>query len=330
MKILSESLLEIIRKTNNIVLATHANPDGDALGSLIGLADTFEAMGKRVFRYLEEPVSHLYDFLPDTSLMQTKISALQDFVRQAGDDILCISLDCGDRKRLGENAEELMNIRPFMVIDHHKNNNGFGNLAWIDSDRSSTGEMVFDLVEALGQKISEKAAVALFAAIVTDTGSFRYESTSAHTFNVARKLVELGVKPDQVSGHLYDNYTAGRLQLLQQVLATMGIYGDGRVAIIQVNTDMLESTGCSLVDTENFINLPRSITSVKVAVFLKEIGSDIVSVSLRAKDSCDVADVAAQFGGGGHRNAAGFRASMTTLDEVRDRLLSVLLKEFDC
>jgi len=330
MKILSESLLKIIRKTNNIVLATHANPDGDALGSLIGLADTFEAMGKRVFRYLEEPVSHLYDFLPDTSLMQTKISALQDFVRQAGDDILCISLDCGDRKRLGENAEELMNIRPFMVIDHHKNNNGFGNLAWIDSDRSSTGEMVFDLVEALGQKISEKAAVALFAAIVTDTGSFRYESTSAHTFNVARKLVELGVKPDQVSGHLYDNYTAGRLQLLQQVLATMGIYGDGRVAIIQVNTDMLESTGCSLVDTENFINLPRSITSVKVAVFLKEIGSDIVSVSLRAKDSCDVADVAAQFGGGGHRNAAGFRASMTTLDEVRDRLLSVLLKEFDC
>ena len=132
MKILSESLLEIIRKTNNIVLATHANPDGDALGSLIGLADTLEAMGKQVFRYLEEPVSHLYDFLPDTSLMQTKISALQDFLRHAGDDILCISLDCGDRKRLGENADELMNIRPFMVIDHHTNNNGFGNLAWID------------------------------------------------------------------------------------------------------------------------------------------------------------------------------------------------------
>ena len=186
------------------------------------------------------------------------------------------------------------------------------------------------MAEALGQKISKKAAVALFAAIVTDTGSFRYESTSAHTFNVARKLVECGVKPDQVSSHLYDNYTAGRLQLLQQVLATMKIYGDGRLAIIQVNTDMLESTGCSLVDTENFINLPRSVTSVKVAIFLKEIGSDIVSVSLRAKDSCDVAEVAAQFGGGGHRNAAGFKASLTTLDEVRDRLLSVLLKEFDC
>lgn len=330
MKILSESLLEIIRKANNIVLATHANPDGDALGSLIGLADTLEAMGKHVFRYLEEPVSHLYEFLPDTDLIQTDIHVLQDFVRQAGDDILCISLDCGDRKRLGENANELMNIRPFMVIDHHKNNNGFGSLAWIDPDRSSTGEMVFDLAEALGHKISKKAAVALFTAIVTDTGSFRYESTSAHTFNVARKLVGFGARPDQVSSHLYDNYTAGRLQLLQQVLATMGLYGEGRVAVIRVTTDMLKSTGCSLIDTENFINLPRSITTVKVAIFLKEIGSDIVSVSLRAKDSCDVAEVASQFGGGGHRNAAGFRLSGTTLDEVRDRLLSVLLTEFDC
>ncbi len=330
MKTLSESLLEIIRKTNNIVLATHANPDGDALGSLIGLADTLEAMGKQVFRYLEEPVSHLYEFLPDTSLMQTDIHALQDFVRQAGDDILCISLDCGDRKRLGENADELMKIRPFMVIDHHQNNNGFGDIAWIDSQRSSTGEMVFDLTEALGQKISESAAVALFAAIVTDTGSFRYESTSGHTFNVARKLVGLGVRPDQVSGHLYDNYTAGRLQLLQMVLATLEILGDGRLAIIRVTTDMLDSTGCALVDTENFINLPRSVTTVKVAVFLKEIGSDIVSVSLRAKDTCDVAAVASQFGGGGHRNAAGFRASQTTVDEVRDKILSVLLKEFDC
>ncbi|HER62593.1 MAG TPA: bifunctional oligoribonuclease/PAP phosphatase NrnA [Desulfobacteraceae bacterium] len=330
MKTLPESLLQIIHKTNNIVLATHINPDGDALGSLIGLADTLEGMGKKVFRYLEEPVSHLYEFLPDTGLMQTDIPALQDFARQAGRDILCISLDCGDKKRLGMNADELMKIRPFVVIDHHRNNNGFGDIAWIDSQRSSTGEMVFDLAETLAKKISEKAATALFAAIVTDTGSFRYEATNAHTFNVARKLVNYGVKPDRVSGHLYDNYTVGRLQLLQKVLATLEVLGDGRVATIRVTTDMLESTGCTLEDTENFINLPRSVTTVKVAVFLKETGADRVSVSLRAKDTCDVAEVASRFGGGGHRNAAGFRASETTVDEVRDRVLSVLLEEFNC
>lgn len=330
MKTPPESLLEIIRKTKNIVLATHVNPDGDALGSLIGLADTLETMGKHVFRYLEEPVTHLYHFLPDTGKMLTDISALQDFARQAGGDILCISLDCGDRKRLGKSADDLLKIRPFIVIDHHKNNYGFGDISWIDSQRSSTGEMVFDLTETLVGRISENAAVALFAAIVTDTGSFRYELTSAHTFNVARKLVGLGVRPARVSGHLYDNYTAGRLQLLQKVLATLEILGGGRIAIIRVTTDMLESTGCSLEDTENFINLPRSVTTVKVAVFLKEIGADRVSVSLRAKDTCDVAEVASRFGGGGHRNAAGFRVSQTTVDEVRDKVLSVLLKEYDC
>lgn len=330
MKILSDSLLEVVGRTNNIVLATHINPDGDALGSLIGLADVLDAMGKKVFRYLEEPVSDQYRFLPDTALLQTGMESLREFVRRAGDDILCISLDCGDRKRLGKNGGELENIKPLAVIDHHKNNSGFGEFAWIDPDRSSTGEMVFDLAAALGQPLSLNAATALFAAIMSDTGSFRYESTSVHTFNVAARLVGLGVKPDEVSRRLFDNFSVGRLQLLQQVLATMEFHGGGRIAVIRVTTEMLEKTGCSMVDTENFINQPRSVTTVKAAVFLKQAGPDLVSVSLRAKGGCDVAEAAARFGGGGHRNAAGFKMTGVTLDEVRDRLVQVLLEEFAC
>lgn len=330
MKSLSEGLLDTIRRTGNIVLATHINPDGDALGSLLGMADILTGMGKKVFRYLEEPVSHLYQFLPDSHLLRTDLEALAGFVREAGADVLCIALDCGDRKRLGKNADELLRIRPFLVIDHHKGNDGFGDLAWIDPRRSSTGEMVFDLVTALQQKVSAKAADCLFAAIVTDTGAFRYESTSAHTFDVARQLVEAGVKPDQVSRNLYDNFSVARLQLLQMVLATLEVHCGGRVAVIIVTREILERTGCTLEDTENFINLPRSVTSVEVAVFLKEVGTDRVSVSMRAKDTCDVAEVAAQFGGGGHRNAAGFKTASTTLDEVRARLLPVLQRQLGC
>ena len=244
--------------------------------------------------------------------------------------MLCIALDCGDRKRLGKNADELLRIRPFLVIDHHKGNDGFGDLAWIDPRRSSTGEMVFDLGVALGQRVSAKAADSLFTAIVTDTGAFRYESTSAHTFDVARQLVEAGVKPDQVSRNLYDNFSVARLQLLQMVLATLEVHCGGRVAVIIVTREILDRTGCTLEDTENFINLPRSVTSVEVAVFLKEVGEDRVSVSMRAKDTCDVAEVAAQFGGGGHRNAAGFKTAATTLDEVRARLLPVLQRQLGC
>jgi len=329
MNVLSESLLEHIRRTGNFVLATHINPDGDALGSLLSLADILAGMGKKVFRYLEEPVSPLYRFLPDSHLVRTDMDELAAFVREAGADVLCIALDCGDRKRLGRNADELLRIRPFLVIDHHKGNDGFGDLAWIDSRRSSTGEMVFDLATALGQKPSAKAAEALYAAIVTDTGSFHYESTSAHTFDVARQLVAAGVRPDQVSRNLYDNYSVARLQLLQMVLATLEVHCGGRIAVITVTRDILDRTGCALEDTENFINLPRSVTSVQVAVFLKEAGEGRISVSMRAKDACDVAEVAAQFGGGGHRNA-GFKAAATTLAEVRGRLLQELQRQLGC
>lgn len=330
MTIMPETLPDRIRSAANIVLATHINPDGDALGSLLGLADILAVMGKRVFRYLEEPVSHLYAFLPDTDLIRTDMEELRDFVREAGDDILCVSLDCGDRQRLGRYGDELLRIRPFIVIDHHKGNNGFGDLAWIDPHRSSTGEMIFDLAWALGQDLSAKAAIALYAAVVTDTGSFRYESTTAHTFDVARQLVDSGVRPHEVAQNLFDNYTVNRLRLLQKVLTSLEVHCQGRVAIIRVTRDMLDSTGCMLEDTENFINLPRSVMSVEVAVFLKEIGQERISVSMRAKDTCDVAEVAALFGGGGHRNAAGFRVAAVTVEEVRNRLLAELSGRFGC
>jgi phosphoesterase RecJ-like protein len=322
-----ESLLDVMRTKDNVVLATHLNPDGDALGSLFGLADILESMGKRVFRYLEKPVSPVYRFIPGSDRGETDLDELAEFVRQSGSDIVCISLDCGDRERLGRFGPELLKIRPFLVIDHHKGNNGFGDFAWIDPKRSSTGEMIFDLAAELGQTVSEKAAYALFTAIVTDTGSFRYESTSAHTFDVARQLVNLGVRPGEVSKNLYDNFTVERLQLMQMVLATMEVRNDGRVAVILVTREMLDRAGCTLEDTENFINLPRAVTSVQVAVFLKETADGMVSVSMRAKDTCDVAEVAARFGGGGHRNAAGFRAAGTTVESVREKLLPILQQE---
>ena len=329
MTIQFESLLEAIRAKGIVVLATHLNPDGDALGSLLGLGDILESMGKRVFRYLEKPVSPLYSFIPGSDLVETDLQDLAEFVRQSGDDIVCVSLDCGDPERLGAFGPELLKIRPFLVIDHHKGNNAFGDFAWIDPKRSSTGEMIFDLASELGQTVSQKAAYALFTAIVTDTGSFRYEATSAHTFDVARQLVNLGVQPDLISGKIYDNFTVKRLRLMQMVLATLEVFHDDRIAVIRVTREMLDQTGCTMEDTENFINLPRAVTSVQVAVFLKETSEGMVSVSMRAKGTCDVAEIAFGFGGGGHRNAAGFRAIGTTVDRVWENLLPALLQDLD-
>ena len=322
-----QTVLQAVRDKGHILLATHFNPDGDALGSLLGLAEILEGMGKNVLRYLEEPVSVLYRFLPGCGQIQTDMAKVRRFVAQAGDDFLALCLDTGDAYRLGRHSEELMGMRPLMVIDHHQGNNGFGDFAWIDPQRSSTAEMIYDLAMSLGAEISVRAAECLYAAINTDTGSFRYESTSSHTFAVAGELVRRGVKPERVATSLYDNYTLGRLRLMQEVLATLEMHERDRIAIIRVTQKMLERTYTTMADTEYFINLPRAISSVRVAVFLKEMEPQHISVSLRAKGQCDVSLIAARFGGGGHRNASGFRVKGQGMESVHDTLLPLLRQE---
>ncbi len=326
MTTVSKQVAQTISATGNFVLATHVRPDGDALGSLLGFADILEGMGKRVVCYLEEPVSGLYSFLPHLSQVETDLAPVFAFVRECGDDIMGICLDCGDLERLGKSGPELKKIHPFLIIDHHQGNSGFGDLAWIEPHRSSTGEMIYDLAVEMDAHISKEAADCLYTAIVTDTGSFQYDSTSDHTFAVAGNLVACGVQPAVISQHLYDNATFGRLLLMQRVLATLESFFDNRVGVMRISREMLHATGTTLEDSEGFINLPRSVADVRVAVFLKESDEQklYVSVSLRAKGDCDVAAVAAKFGGGGHRNAAGFRMGDRSMQQVCDILLPVL------
>lgn len=321
------TLLQTVRAQGHILLVTHFNPDGDALGSLLGLADIFEGMGKHVLRFLEDPVSHLYRFLPGCGQIQTDMDTVRKFVEHAGDDILTLCLDCGDEQRLGRHSQELIGFHPLMVIDHHRGNNGFGDGSWIEPHRSSTAEMVYDLAMTLGADISSRAAECLYAAISTDTGSFRYESTSSHTFAVAGELVRLGVRPEIVANQLYDNYTLGRLRLMEEVLATLEMHERDRIAVIRVTQNMLERTFTTMADTEYFINFPRAVATVRVAVFLKEVEPGHVSVSLRAKGQCDVSLIAARFGGGGHRNASGCRFKGQSMDGVRDLLVELLRPE---
>jgi len=317
-----------IASVRNFVLATHVRPDGDALGSMFGLAHILMMMGKEVICYLEQPVPDVYQFLTPQVPLETDITRVVAFADRCGDDIMGIALDCGDLGRLGENGEQLSGIHPFLVIDHHQGNEGFGDLHWIEPHRSSTGEMVYDLADESGMadQLSQKAAQCLYTAIVTDTGSFRYDSTTGHTFAVAGHLIDRGVTPASVCQRLYDNASFGSLHLTRAVLATLQTYLDKQVAVIRVTRDMLEQTGTTYEDAEGLINFPRAVKEVRVAVFLKEgeEGTDQISVSLRAKGDCDVAQVAAKFSGGGHRNAAGCRIQGKTMDEVCAMLIPVL------
>lgn len=330
MQTIPKFILELIGNATHVVLATHIHPDGDALGSLFALADILEGTGKKVFRYLEEPVSHLYEFLPHCSQVSTDPDAALKFIEETDEDdfVVAIALDCGDGDRLGSAKDQLLSISPFVVIDHHRGHSAFGDHLWLESGSSSTGEMVYELASAIGANVSLEAAFCLYVAIVTDTGSFRYESTSPRTLRIAADLVEKGVKPDEVAERVYDNYSLPRIRLMELVLATLEVHAGGQIAFIRVDTEMLERSGATRDDIDGFINYPRSLSTVQVAAFFKETGNGDVAVSLRAKGNVDVAMIAAEFGGGGHKNAAGFRFSDKSMTDVQKEVLEALNKAF--
>jgi len=324
-----ETITKSIYETDSFVLLTHVHPDGDALGSLLGLADILDCMGKKVFCFLEEPVSQLYTFLPDCDRIQTDLAALHAFIREGGGKVIAIALDCGDDSRLGKYKEELLAITPFVVIDHHKSHKDYGEYRWVEPSRSSTGEMVYELGMALGVEISYRSAYDIYVAICTDTGSFRYDSTHARTLQIAGELVERGVQPAEIACHIYDNFSISRLKLLELVLATMRLDAADQIACIHVTQDMLKQSNAELQDVEGFIEYPRSLRTAKIAVFIKEGQNGQISVSLRAKGDCDVAEIAKSFNGGGHRNAAGFRFSDKSVEQVRSEVMAVLCRDLE-
>lgn len=319
-----EKILDVIRSKDNFVVVTHVQPDGDAVGSLLAMSDMLEQMGKRVFAFLDEPISHLYDFMPGCGKLSSDVDEMRYFIAESGADICVVALDCGEADRVGIQKKLLLNVSPFLVIDHHLSHRNFGNYRWVEPGRSSTGEMVYEIAEALGQTPSYNSAFALYVAICTDTGSFRYECTGARTFEIVGKLVALGVKPDYVAGLIYDNFSPERLKLMQMVLGTLELCADDQIACIQVTRDMFDMSGALVQDVEGFIEYARSIRSVKVAAFIKETRNDMVSVSLRAKGECNVADIAKQFGGGGHRNASGCKFPNSAIESVRQRVIPAI------
>ncbi len=326
-KRIPKDILSIITENDYFVLLTHIHPDGDALGSMLGMAEILRSFGKQVICYADEPVSYIFEFLPDADKICNDLDEVFSFIAHADSTVVTISLDCGGGERIGRHNVEFLNNKPFVVIDHHRAHKTFGDYRWVEPSASSTGEMVYELAKALRIPVTLKCAYDLFVAISTDTGSFRYEATSARTLEIASDLVECGVRPEEISNRLHDNYTLGRLKLLALVLGTLQLEEEDQVGFVHATQDMFRDSGASNADAEGFVDFPRSLHFVKVAVFLKEIDNDLISVSLRAKGDCDVSEVAKFFGGGGHRNAAGFKKKNTTISQLKSEMLPVLRQQ---
>ena len=325
MEAIPETILDTIRQAEKIVLLTHVFPDGDALGSTLALRDILESIGKKTLVFLEEPVSPLYTFMPGSDHVCIDIGEVKKFVADRSSGLaLLISLDVGDKDRLGRHQDELTDLAPLLVIDHHLSYNIFGDYHLIEVGISSTGEIVYELALALRASVALPAAKNLFVAICSDTGSFRYDSTRPRTMRIAADLLELGVHPNEISSALYDNASLPRLNLLKEVLDTLQLHADGRIAMAHLEDTMLGRARADMNDAEGFVEYPRSLRKVEVAIFCKEHKDGHISVSLRSNGDFDVSEVARIFGGGGHRKAAGCRFWEEKLASVRHRVLEAV------
>jgi len=280
------------------LISTHQNPEGDAIGSTLALALALESLGKSVRVLTQDPVPGLLAFLPGAGRITHQAPADGRF------DI-AFSVDCGDRPRLGKEFEKVKEIGKVINIDHHVSNDFFGDLNLVDPGASSACEIIFDLIRELPAPFTGEVAENIYTGILTDTGSFRYSNTSAKTLSVARACLLAGVDPWKVAQQVYETQPLPRLRLLPRVLDTLELSMDGRVSSVVVTQQMLREAGATVDMTEDFINFPRSVHGVEVALLFREITPEKYRVSMRSRGGVDVARVAGRFQGGGHPAASG-------------------------
>jgi phosphoesterase RecJ-like protein len=291
-----ELLALLSRPRGSVLVLGTVQPDGDLLGSQIALGLALAGAGATVTLAGPHPVPAPLAFLPGADLVQR-------WERAPGPFDLVLLVDCPDPSRTGGLLEGVRGPATKVgSIDHHPDSRRFADVHWVEPEAGATGEMVYELLRALGWKVTPEIATNLFTAIHTDTGSFRYSNTTARTFRMAADLVVQGARPDQVAGALYERRRPEDLRRLGELLARIEVSPDGRLAWLALP---LGSVTESLLDAEDLVSYPRSIAGVEVAALLREVGPGTVKVSLRAKGEVNVGRIAAAFGGGGHANAAG-------------------------
>lgn len=306
-----------IGDADRIALACHVGPDGDALGSMLGLAIAAANAGKEVAASFGSP----FKMPPGLSFLpQDHLVAPKDFPEEPE---LMVALDSGSAERLGELGSNAKRARRVIVIDHHVTNEGFGDIAVVDPTAAATGELVYTILRNLEWKITPEIAQCLHTALVTDTGRFSYANTTPQTLRIAADLVEAGAVPSEVSRHVYEEEPFGYLKAVAVAMGRAVLDPDLGVVHTSITDDDLEEAGIDWGDTENLIDLLRLAVEADTAVLAKGHEDGRVKVSMRSRGNTDVGALAVAMGGGGHRLAAGFTVE-GEVDAVLDRVLGAI------
>jgi len=340
-----EKIIRHLKKSENVLLISHVNPDGDAVGSLLAMGFALEALKKDTTLYNESRIPAVYRFLPGAERIFSKSD-----IRKLGRAYdTAIILDCGDLQRIGDaeldippfvkrqdefsrsDADFKFQVSTVINIDHHVTNTRFGDLNLVDPAACATAEIVCDLIKAMSVPIDKSIAACIYTGIFTDTGSFRFSNTNKAAFEICDQMVGLGVDPYNVAKNVYGRYSLGRIKLLNLALDSIEISDNGKLSLMTVTADMLKETGTQPEDTDGLINYARWIEDVKMAVLIEEerngerknkrLAPHKLNVSLRSDGSVDVAVIASHFGGGGHHTAAGFTIEASSITALRNEML---------
>jgi phosphoesterase RecJ-like protein len=296
-----EDLLKKIRQGNRFLLTSHINPDGDAIGSELGLARLLRRMGKGAVVWNRDTTPTIYRPLPGSERVHTGEDPPAGFPDMF--DAIVV-LECPSPDRTG--IEQHLSVRPIINIDHHLGNQCYGAVNWVDSAAPAVGEMVYRLSQGLKLPLDPETASCLYLTLVTDTGGFRFSNATPAAFEAAAALVRDGAHPEQVSQWLYESQPVAVIKLVGEMLQTLQLHDGGRIATTRLTPEMFERVGAEPGDSEGLIDYPRSIAGVDAVALIRQRDDGSHKVSLRSRGDVDVEKIARHHGGGGHRNAAGF------------------------
>ena len=307
-----------LTKYDSFLLMAHVAPDGDALGSCFALKLLLEQLGKKAWVVCEDPMPHLYAFLPGAAELLPPGAAV--------DVQAFVAVDCADAGRAGLPWSRV-GEKPSLCVDHHITNPGFAQVNYIE-DCAATGELVTLLYDAFGQPISPAAGACLYTAIATDTGNFAYSSVTPRTFALMGKVMESGFDLPECNRLVYRNQRLQKLRMTARTVENAKLYRNGQVVVATLSRAETEAVGGCKADAEGIIDSLRDVETVVVSCFLREEGENEVKLSLRSKGKVDCAALAKAYGGGGHLRAAGATLHMP-LSEAEAQVTKALLAAFD-
>jgi phosphoesterase RecJ-like protein len=309
-----KKLDEFVEKSNKIAVVAHADPDGDSIGSIMALREILKTKGKDVDFFINGEIPFNYKFIKDLD------KASLSYKEKKYD--LFFALDSSDEERLADKIDIMKNSKKTICIDHHKTNKGYCNLNIIEPDFSSTGEIIYEIFKTLKYEINERAAENIFIAIITDTGKFIYDNAGYKTFENVSDLLKLNINKNEIVKNLYSSEPKNIFKLKADVFNSTEFFMEDKVALSCLFKENLKKYNLSLKDIDGLVERLRDIENVEISILIKELDDKTYKISMRSLGNSDVSKVCETFGGGGHKNAAGFK-----IDNIEFATLKKLILE---